>query len=499
MSSHSFFRLPRTLLAGLAAIALIGVASLLDGFVASAQAQVSISAEFRTALSPHGRWQNHPRWGEVWIANRTPRDWRPYTRGRWVFTDEWGWYWVSGDEEADWGWVTYHHGRWVFDRDFGWAWIPGNEWGPAWVDWRRGTEHVGWAPLPPDEINVEYRDDPIYWTFVRPRYLLAPRVFLVIVPPRERIVIIRRTVVVNRTVLVERDGGRRRFAVNPGIEPRVIAAAVGRPIRASKVEPVVLAGTQVEGGVEVKPGERRRARVTETDTVIRPADKVEPPRALGPNEQGRLGDRPPKAAQNATPVQPGAPQRGQPGDKPAGAGEGARPGAADRDKPAGAGEGTKPGAADRGKPAGAGEDTKPGAADRGKPAGAGEGAGPDRGKPAGRPAESGRPAGASPPPPAANERRGPQPGAGEGGNQRNQRNERGGASPPPQSAPTPAQERRAAPPPPPPQRAAPQRQPAVERSAPPPRPPAAERSAPAGKPAAQKSKQQQEDERRKGR
>ena len=281
-----------------------------------AQAQVSISLDFRSALSSHGRWQRHSRWGEVWVVNRVPRDWRPYTRGHWIYTEEWGWYWVSGQEEEDWGWVVYHYGRWVFDRDYGWIWIPRDEWGPAWVDWRQGSEYVGWAPLPPDEVIVEYREDPVYWSFVRPRYLLAPRISIVILPPRERVVILRQTVVVNRTLLVgrDRDGDRSRrfrFAVNPGIAPDFIAAAVGRPIRAASIRPTVLAGTQVPGAIEARPNQRFRpqAVVRETATLIRPSTQVEAPKPLSPNEHGRLGNRPPKAAQNATPLPPSTPSQ----------------------------------------------------------------------------------------------------------------------------------------------------------------------------------------------
>ena len=88
----------------------------------SAQAQYIIDAEFRTALSPYGRWQNHSRWGEVWLPDPVPADWRPYTRGRWIYTDDWGWYWEAADEEAAWGWVAYHYGRWVNDPELGWLW-----------------------------------------------------------------------------------------------------------------------------------------------------------------------------------------------------------------------------------------------------------------------------------------------------------------------------------------------------------------------------------------
>ena len=88
---------------------------------APSQARGAISAEFRTALEPHGRWQQHGKWGEVWIPANRSRDWRPYTVGRWAYTDDWGWYWISDDSEASWGTVTYHYGRWIFDDDIGWS------------------------------------------------------------------------------------------------------------------------------------------------------------------------------------------------------------------------------------------------------------------------------------------------------------------------------------------------------------------------------------------
>jgi hypothetical protein len=276
----------------------------------AAAQQASISVQFRTALEPYGKWHRHKRWGEVWVPARVSNDWRPYTRGRWVYSDDYGWYWVSAAEEAEWGWVAFHYGRWVNDDEYGWVWIPGNEWGPAWVDWRRGGDYVGWAPLPPEEIVVAYRDEPDYWTFVRPRDLVAPRINVVILPARQRDVYIRNTVVVNTTVVV-RD---RRFAVNPGIPPAYIAAAYGRPIKTFTVRPRVLAGTaRIDGAIEVtgddlrRRGERRGRRgdrevsvVQESKTVIRPAKEVPKAQALGAKEQGRLGDDPPKAARGET-------------------------------------------------------------------------------------------------------------------------------------------------------------------------------------------------------
>jgi hypothetical protein len=298
--------------AGVAACAIAAPIVSIPALPAAAQA-VSVSVEFRTALEPYGTWQHHRRWGDVWIPSRVARDWEPYTVGHWVYSRDYGWYWASDDAEADWGLVTYHYGRWVSDDEFGWMWIPGNEWGPGWVQWRHGRQHVGWAPLPPDDVIVEYRERPQYWIFVRERDLVAPRVTEVILPSRDREEFFRDTVVVNRTVVLE----DRRFAVNPGIPATYIAAAYGRPIVSYDVRPRVLAGTSdVPGAVVVRAEDfRNRDRVREisrestfvrqTTNTVAPARDLPPLQPLRANERGRLGGLPPRAAQ------PGAPTTGQ--------------------------------------------------------------------------------------------------------------------------------------------------------------------------------------------
>ena len=75
------------------AIAVISLpASIAVGSLTPAIAQVT--EEFRIALEPYGSWRRHARYGDIWIPNRLPRDWRPYEYGHWVYTEEWGWYWV---------------------------------------------------------------------------------------------------------------------------------------------------------------------------------------------------------------------------------------------------------------------------------------------------------------------------------------------------------------------------------------------------------------------
>ena len=311
---RTWFSQPKSiaaLLTGMALSALLVAPAIMTASLAPAiaQTQSALSVDFRTALEPYGAWHASKRWGEVWTPANTARDWRPYTVGHWVYSDEYGWYWVADNAEADWGWVAYHYGRWVADDELGWAWIPGDDWAPAWVDWRQGDnqgdDYVGWAPLPPDELIVAYDDDPNYWSFVRPRDLIAPSLAAVFLPLAQRDGFMHRTRVVNRTMIM-RD---RRFAVNPGIAPGHIAAAYGRPIRTYDVRPRVLAGTaNLPGAIQVRAADLRRGRhdrtARESVTVrrtgeIKPVRNMPAPKAIGHNEPGRLGDNPPRAARGA--------------------------------------------------------------------------------------------------------------------------------------------------------------------------------------------------------
>jgi len=285
---------------GLAALVVFSFAPA-GGMGSEAKAQ-RVSVEFRTALDPYGRWRRHDRWGEVWVPANVDRGWRPYTVGHWVYSDDYGWYWVADRREARWGWVVYHYGRWVLDRRLGWVWVPGNEWAPAWVSWRRGRRHIGWAPLPPQRLLVTYRDEPDVWIFVRANDFTAPRIATVLLQPEP--VYVRETVLVNRTVLVADSGG---FAVNPGIAPTIVSAVIGSPLRTYQVRPRVLVGTaRVPNAVTVQASELKQQEgqtaevaVQETKTTIQPAKDVPEPRALADNENGRLGDNPPKAAKQA--------------------------------------------------------------------------------------------------------------------------------------------------------------------------------------------------------
>ncbi len=253
------------------------------------------AVDFRAPLEGYGQWVQHPRFGEVWVPSGMPPDWQPYRLGHWVYTDEWGWYW---DSEEDFGWVTYHYGRWVLDRGLGWIWIPGREWGPAWVDWRQGDNFVGWAPLPPDEYIDEDYETPDTYMFVRAGDLMAPRVYVVFLSPRERFGYYNRSFLVNRSVLLR---GGARIAVNPGVPPAFIARASGRPFHPVVIAPVVLAGTAgVAGAVVLRENfrDRERTRISfrETSRSIQPNDHFVTLKPLQKGERGQLGGSTPLAA-----------------------------------------------------------------------------------------------------------------------------------------------------------------------------------------------------------
>lgn len=322
MTTHSDMtvrprRALRCALVAVSAALLAGAGPIAIGALAPAHAQASVSVEFREALGPYGEWRHSGRWGDVWVP-RVEQGWRPYTVGHWVYTNDWGWYWEAADREAQWGWVAYHYGRWIFDSDLGWAWIPDSKWGPSWVVWRRGHGQIGWAPMPPERLVVEYREDPRVWIFVRDREFIAPDVVSVVLPPREVTVAFRETVVVNETVVVH-----DRYAVNPGIEPAIVAAAIGHPLRSFEVQPQVLAGTPtVPNAVQVTSQQiqqhqvRTQTSLRQTQTEIRPAQNIPAPQPLSANERGRLGQNPPRAAAATSNMSPNTAAPNQTGQVP---------------------------------------------------------------------------------------------------------------------------------------------------------------------------------------
>ena len=156
---------------------------------------------FYTRLEPYGDWIETRDYGYVYRPREaTSARWRPYVNGHWVYTDA-GWTWIS---DEPFGWATYHYGRWTRIRNVGWVWVPGEEWAPAWVSWRKGSDYCGWAPLPPEArfdrrtgirnwSDSYYDIGPDQYVFVPTRQLGEERVERAIVPEQRNVAIISQT------------------------------------------------------------------------------------------------------------------------------------------------------------------------------------------------------------------------------------------------------------------------------------------------------------------
>jgi len=186
---------------------------------------------FYDSLAPFGSWETVSNYGQVWVPHVAPY-WRPYSTGHWVYTDD-GWLWVADEE---WGWAPFHFGRWFFDDEYGWAWVPGTVWAPAWVAWRSGGGHIGWAPIPPQiqwEVGIGFRGGavdfdaviaPQNWCFVDERYITAPVLRDHFVPPARNVTIINVTKnITNYRVINNR-------IVNNGVDVKHVERVTGQSV-----------------------------------------------------------------------------------------------------------------------------------------------------------------------------------------------------------------------------------------------------------------------------
>lgn len=321
----------KSILAGVAATALIAavpgvVAPEWSGLnpvstaKAEARLQVSISF-FYDELQDHGRWVRHGPHGYVWIPTDVDRDWQPYTDGHWIYTRQYGWYFVSDEPYA---WAVYHYGRWGYDVEIGWFWVPGTEWAPAWVAWRRGGDHLGWAPLPPRHrdrgtsvsVSIDVRPAEIpafYWAFVPVLEFLSPSLETVVVEPSRRTQIFQNTQFLG-PVHVEGD-----LIVNNIVEINYIEQHVDQTVNVYDVqtvdEPQEATVAQVEGEA-----------IPVFQPTVSEAEQAQPPQAVTVEEAraeaataGQVSAEEVQAAEQAAAEQPGesaeAAEEAQPGDE----------------------------------------------------------------------------------------------------------------------------------------------------------------------------------------
>lgn len=230
---------------------------------------------FYDYLSPHGIWVNQPPYGHVWIPYNVGYGWRPYTNGRWIWSSN-GWTWVSF---YDWGWAPFHYGRWGWDYSLGWYWVPGSLWGPAWVSWRFGSVHIGWAPLSPDTVytlgvGVERLPYPIpdtLWIFVDGRYFFHSGIHQYALPVERNYTIIKKTMI--KTNIVQRN----KLVVNQGVDVETVSRMTNR-----KVSKYMLENMDEPGAPKVRTDAvgvyRPRFRMNESarpETVVKKSEAKE--------------------------------------------------------------------------------------------------------------------------------------------------------------------------------------------------------------------------------
>jgi len=233
---------------------------------------------FYTQLDRYGDWRETSDYGYVWQPRQAQsRTWRPYTDGHWVYTDV-GWTWVS---EEPFGWATYHYGRWTRLRNIGWVWVPGDEWAPAWVSWRKSSDYVGWAPLPPEArfdrgtgihnwSDSYYDVGPDQYCFVETKQFGAPRLENALVPSE------RNVTIVNQTTNVTNITYNNTTIVNQGPSYDEIRTQTQQPIERLRLEREVNININVG---EPRPVVRGQSIVVPAPLIAR-GQAVEHPRRV---------------------------------------------------------------------------------------------------------------------------------------------------------------------------------------------------------------------------
>jgi hypothetical protein len=221
------------------------ITSVIFGKQASAQ-QPNVSFQvFYDQLSPYGEWVNYPNWGYEWIPDAGP-DFVPYsTQGHWILTDD-GWTWMS---DYSWGWAPFHYGRWDYDQYYGWFWVPGNEWGPAWVTWRRADGYYGWAPMEPGiSLSATFgraydvHDD--HWIFVKDRDIDRADINHYYISRTDQDRVVRHSSVINNTYI----DSRRHTTYVTGPASADIQKITGRKLNSAAIQEYNKPGQDLSNG-----------------------------------------------------------------------------------------------------------------------------------------------------------------------------------------------------------------------------------------------------------
>jgi hypothetical protein len=216
-----------TLVIGVAGSLSLGLFRVSADMEVSVGVSIHATTEFYEPLATSGTWVEVGSYGRCWHPAGVAVEWRPYCSGNWEWTDS-GWYWVS---DEPWGWACYHYGTWFSDPNYGWVWIPGVEWAPAWVSWRVGGDHIGWAPCGPPGFIVA----PTFFVFVESRHF-NDRI-------RRDTVIVNNTTIINKTIEINAtrrekrqfDGKSQTVVVNEGPRVDVVEKATGKKFAAVSI------------------------------------------------------------------------------------------------------------------------------------------------------------------------------------------------------------------------------------------------------------------------
>lgn len=237
----------KSYLTGVALAALmIGVplASPIGLAVAQVNVGVTLTVDtLRERVAPQGEFVRVSTVGEVWKPRGVPQGWQPYTRGNWIYNNQVGWYFNSDEPFAE---VTYHYGRWYEDPDQGWVWVADTKWAPAWVEWRRNKQYVGWRPLPPENaprrtrrstttVTVTRASPDFFeeeWIFVPANRIVGTRIDTVMIRREQVVEIYSQTEVVGT---VEQRGG---IYVNLSLQPAVLQRDANITIQSSNLPQV---------------------------------------------------------------------------------------------------------------------------------------------------------------------------------------------------------------------------------------------------------------------
>ncbi len=246
----------------------------------SAGISITATAEFYEPLTPSGTWIEVGSYGRCWRPAGVVVGWRPYCSGYWEWTDC-GWYWVS---DEPWAWACYHYGTWVYDPGYGWVWVPGVEWAPAWVYWRMGGDHIGWAPCGPSGFVVV----PSFYVFVESRHF-HDRV-------QPSTVIVNNQVIINNTTEIkntkrekrEFDGKSQTVVVNEGPQVNVVEKATGKKFTAVSVreadrKTLVSAPEKVKQRASEKAPNEKARTIQEAPKPVPGGDKVKDKEKLPDN------------------------------------------------------------------------------------------------------------------------------------------------------------------------------------------------------------------------